>query len=328
MPFAANLRDYISGQYLILNRSGELVYLGKDDLYHTAPADHPAIGKYGVWHDGAGTQYFVNPDSPVTQTINLSATGDYCLSVSGTGSATVAANTATIDAGGEATDGSYVTFNVSAAGMVDVTISGDLEWCQLESGTFPSSRIYNDGTAGDGSTTSRPTQAADASGNGLSIALADLDPRVTAALGGEGAPASGGVGTMLCEIRPEFLTGVGVGWNNIVAPNNRNWFLYQNVSSVGTYDGNTAFSIPESFDPNKISKIALRWNGETGTRELLRKKEDESSWTVNSGDFDGAFDTDDYLRLFYDNEYPMWLKNLKMYDTWLTEGEIEKEFLR
>jgi hypothetical protein len=54
MPLAANLRDYVSGQYLTLNRDGQLVYLGKDNLYHTAPADHPAIGKYGLWHDGAG----------------------------------------------------------------------------------------------------------------------------------------------------------------------------------------------------------------------------------------------------------------------------------
>lgn len=311
-----DLVDDVSGNAMSITRDGDLVYLGADDTYQTAGTDEAAIGKYGLFHDGAGTQYFVNPETPVTQTIDL-GTGDFCLWVAGTGSAEVAANTATIAGAGTATDGAEVTFEVTGAGTVDVTITGDLDWCQLESGAFPSSRIYNPGTLGDGSTTSRTTQAADVAGNGLSIALADLDARVLACLSGEG--------TMICEWRPEFpKDDATAGAYSIVGSNDDNrhnefiWY-YKNI---GAADGtNTVHLGPQSDYTNHF--FAAKWQG--SILKTLLSKDGGSTWTTTTGSFDGAFTAGTHLRLFYDNPYPQWLRNLQFYDKALTDTEIESE---
>lgn len=313
------LQDQISGNFMSLVRDGSLTYLDQWDIYRTVPADVPAIGKHGLFTDGAGTQYHVNPDNPQTQNISL-PTGDFCLWIAGTGSAEIAANTATIDAGGTATDDSPVVFNVSGAGTVDVTITGTVEWCQLETGTFPSSRIYNPGTLGDGSTASRATQAADSSGNGLSIDLDLLDSRVLTALGNEG----NGEGTMICEIRIPIAEDAWDDSGLITFVDRRpNILSTWTRDTVNSYDSTNVVSDSNFWDRNKLSKTAIRWSG--STLELFRKKEDESTWTVNSGSFDGAFDIETHLKLFYGNEYPMWLRNLRLYNKALTEDEIERE---
>lgn len=318
----ADLVDDVTGNAMSITRAGDLVYLGADDLYHTAGTDEAAIGKYGIFTDGAGTQYFVNPDNPVTQTINLASTGNYTLWVSGTGSAAIAANTATITGAGTATDGSPVTIEVTATGTVDVTITDPLDWCQLEDGTFASSRIYNDGTPGDGSTASRATQAADAGGNGLSIPFSSLHPDVLKIL--DGAKPEG---TMICEVRCEFPEDLGsLVLGHITARNSRFSILYSaNDDNFNSYDGTNTCNDSDGWDRNKISYLAVRWDANASSLELLRKKEDESSWTTDSESYDGAFQTGTQLRLFYDCEYPIWLRNLRFYNKTLTEAEIEQE---
>lgn len=76
-------------------------------------------------------------------TITLSATGNYTLSVYGTAAVTIAAGTATITGGAQATEGSPVTINCTATGTVTLTLDGgtldavgaDEYAIQLESGT-------------------------------------------------------------------------------------------------------------------------------------------------------------------------------------------------
>jgi hypothetical protein len=113
---------------------------------------------------------------------------------------------------------------------------------QLEESPYASSYIPT-----NGSPASRATQAGDSSGNGLSIALADLDPRVTAALGG----------TALMKLT--------LGYNN-------------NQEIIGY----TPFG-------------ALMVDSETD------------------------------LQLWYQDERPQWIQELKVYDKWLTSDERQSE---
>lgn len=55
VPNRFGLREPINNNAHGLTRDGELVYLGADGLYHVADAGTAAIGKHGLFHDGAGT---------------------------------------------------------------------------------------------------------------------------------------------------------------------------------------------------------------------------------------------------------------------------------
>jgi hypothetical protein len=99
----------------------------------------------GYLHEETRTNNLLNSTAPATQTTGSLATGTYVLWVNGTGSASVAAGSATITGGGSATNGSFVTFVVTVAGTVTVTKTGSLNAFQLENGAFPTSLIVTAG---------------------------------------------------------------------------------------------------------------------------------------------------------------------------------------
>jgi lysophospholipase L1-like esterase len=97
------------------------------------------------------TNYFLNSNAPVTQSVTLGAAGDYTLWMNGPGSATLTPNTGTISlANGSnnvATNSNVVIFNVVAAGtVVDVTIAGTLYAAQLENSAGGTSFIITAGS--------------------------------------------------------------------------------------------------------------------------------------------------------------------------------------
>jgi hypothetical protein len=205
--------------------------------------------------------------------------------------------------------------------------SGLYIWgAQLEEKPFTSSYIPTNGAA-----VSRATQAADASGNGLSIALADLDSRVLPALGSTGS----GEGTILCEIRPEFPMDVpnstegAIAWGSQGLVGSRtsgaSGLLYlQGGINIRNYDGVNVLQLNDIYDTENTNIIAVgRWSG--ATKELLAKNEGAASFSSTSGSFDGDFIFSDTLYLFFNNPLPMWLRNLRFYDKALTETEIESE---
>ena len=281
VPGGWNVRDYISGAYFGLERNGELVYQRKNGTYGTAPADHPAIGKYGIAHDGVSTNLILYSDdfsqwwnlrdislgdtieSPIgsfaqgiicstddtTHTLRTpykdkfscnegdiftysffvksgkyskirffnnfyDSNGDY---VSNNGNVfELDIDTETIHKQQPNVIDYYikdlgefkrisVTFQIpdttpDAAYFInyiqvmndswEVGFAGDGESnafyftrVQIEQKPYASSPIYT-----NGSTASRPTQAATSDGNGYRVPLDMLDPRVQACLGGKGAP--------------------------------------------------------------------------------------------------------------------------------------------
>lgn len=123
-------------------------------LIETVPSDAPRFdhdpmtgARLGLLIEEARTNYLLNSLAPATQTTESLGTGTYTLWVAGTGSAEVAANTATMTGAGTATEGSPVTFTVTGAGTLDVTVTGSVSAFQLENGVFPTSLIVTAGAA-------------------------------------------------------------------------------------------------------------------------------------------------------------------------------------
>lgn len=103
--------------------------------------DHdPDTGEsLGLSIEGQRTNYFLDSDSPATQTSGTLGTGAYTCWIEGSGSLATAENTGTATGEGTATEGSPNTFTVSGAGTFDWTITGDVTLAQCEDGPFPSS---------------------------------------------------------------------------------------------------------------------------------------------------------------------------------------------
>lgn len=110
--------------------------------------NQPRITDNGLLIEAASTNLFLNSFSPATQTISLSATGNYTISVWGTGSVTVAAGTATITNAGSASAGSPRTINCTGTGTISVTVAGSPTAVQVEPGGFATSPIATTGTPG------------------------------------------------------------------------------------------------------------------------------------------------------------------------------------
>jgi hypothetical protein len=98
-----------------------------------------------VVSEGVAVQQLLNSDAPATQTTGSLATGDYVLWQNGAGSSDLTAGTATISTTGSATDGSPLTFTVTGAGTVNVTITGSPDENQLEGGSVQTTFILSAG---------------------------------------------------------------------------------------------------------------------------------------------------------------------------------------
>jgi hypothetical protein len=101
-------------------------------------------------HYDASENYFLNSDAPVTQTIDFTAlgTGDYTLSVYGTGTVTSADVGATGTGHGAASDGTDITFNLSVVGTVSFTVAGGPpDYVQVEKKAFSTVPIVTAGTS-------------------------------------------------------------------------------------------------------------------------------------------------------------------------------------
>jgi hypothetical protein len=109
------------------------------------PIDHP--GEWAFEHWPASTNYFLTSDVPATQTINLANTGTYTLSMTGTGSVDIAADTAVGTGFGTATEGNPVTVEITGAGTVICTVNGSVDTAQLEASPFATPYIPTEGTA-------------------------------------------------------------------------------------------------------------------------------------------------------------------------------------
>lgn len=104
----------------------------------------PTTGKcLGVLIEGSATNRLLNSDAPATQTVSA-ISGTHTLWVEGSGSAS--ASGATDGALGSASEGSPLTFTLSASQDVTVTVTDPLDLFQLEGGSRTTSYIPTSGS--------------------------------------------------------------------------------------------------------------------------------------------------------------------------------------
>lgn len=297
-------------------RSGAAYYQNPTTgIWTAAAANEPRFETNGLKHDGAATNLFLNSGTPATQNINLATTGTYCCWIEGAGSATVAANSATITGAGAATAGTPVVFVVTGAGTVDVTIAGVVTICQVEKNPVPTSYIPTAGAAA-----SRATEAG--------------YPRWTlpasvAALFTANVPF-----TVAVKVRPGFAY-------TDVAPT-----VYVTVLSVAAAATNllrigrtiTPTSVISAFDGANYATATINWAANTtycfaiqiydvaGTNKMRVGYSvcGSGTWTWGTAqNYDGAFTSDGVLRAFYGNEYPAHLQKICIFNSGsLTDAQL------
>lgn len=175
---------------------------------------------------------------------------------------------------------------------------------QLEEGPRATSPIVGDNTPTQATSAS---EAADATGNGLSIPLDDI-PQVKAALQSEG--------TMILKWVPgasmSAYSDVG-----LVTSNDRAMGLL-NTRSDGLLRSNDGTSVAlntNSYSAGDILKAVVRWS------------DSQFNMSVNDnistgGSFDGSFDIGTHLRLHFGNESPVEYQSLTFFDRALTDSEV------
>jgi|GEM_PF-7047788 len=187
----------------------------------------------GLLVETSRTNVLRDSAAPATQTTETLATGAWTLWVNGPGSAAVAAGSATGTGFGTATNGSPVTFTLTAAGSVVVTVTGSLAAFQLEQGAAGSSFIATGAVAA--------TRASDAViGTG---ALATAYGRVA--------------GTVYAEYGPIQLNAA----NRVIGSNGPVSLINVNTVAqiIAMYDGSVSLSGPAA-PLASVNRAAASWS--------------------------------------------------------------------
>ncbi len=102
----------------------------------------------GFLPEAAATNYLLNSNSPATQTTGTLAIGSYAFFGNGPGSLAIAAGTAVGTGFGTITTltGNFLVIDITTAGTVTVTVSGTVDWFDLQGQNFPTSHIVTTST--------------------------------------------------------------------------------------------------------------------------------------------------------------------------------------
>lgn len=151
------------------SRSTTATFYDSDGVLQTAAIDVARDDAYGYLDgvlyqiglllEGAATNLLLNSDAPATQSVTVTDATEYTLSVYGTGSAEITAG-----GSGTATFGNDLTFTTTGT-SVTVTVTGSLDYFQLETGPYATSIIITAGTS--------VTRAADVSSSAQTVRAAD-----------------------------------------------------------------------------------------------------------------------------------------------------------
>ena len=258
-------------------------------------------------HAPAATNYAdgANDLSGGPETITLSSTGDYTLSVYGTAAVTVAAGTATGTGFGQATENNPVTFNLTATGTVTLTLaSGALDVVygaaakQVEDGMFSTPFI--------------PTSGATASRDIFQIR----------------APYTGNFnqseGMAYMEWEPGFAAAAD---SALLALTTAAGLMTATSTGIKSNDGTTNAIATYAFAADTRYHVAVRWK--TGsTFQVGYREHGSASWTWGAAQtYDGDFATDSlFTRLFYNSPYMNNAHNLEILNTDIGTAGIESRY--
>ena len=274
-----------------------------------------AITDWYALFEPAATNY-TDTDDDLTggaETVDLTAggTGDYTLSVVGTAAVTVAAGTATGTGFGQATEGSDVTFNLTGAGTVTLTLdSGTLDASpagdylkQVEKGSLASSFIPS---AGAGAT----TRTAD-----------DGTPMFDY---GNFTQAGG---TLVFDLAMAEAVNQGIF---SVANAEAGVISYDTVNEFQTDDGTNQANVDPTLASNLNDKIrfAVDWSTDDDTLFIGYKNVTDAGswvWDTDSAAYDDTFANNSVINIFYDIAAPSKVKDLRLYSsnkgkTWIEDN--------
>ena len=139
---------------LTFQRSSIGTYIGVDGIIKTASVDEPRIeytgtaDRKGLLIEEQRTNILLNSETLSTQTVSVTAT-THTLSFSGTGTVTLSGASTDgplVGTGSNHYDRVSLTFTPSS-GSLTLTVSGDVEYAQLEVGPYGTSYIPTTGTA-------------------------------------------------------------------------------------------------------------------------------------------------------------------------------------
>lgn len=283
------LKDVVSGVNAVCSISGTRYGIVNNTVTQFA-VNQPPIEDTGLRGCPAFTQYFLNNEAPVTQSITLAA-GSYCLWIEGSGSATFNGLTTTT--------GVPKVFTLASGFTGNCVITGTVTKCMLNSGLFPAPFSPT-----QGATKSFVSEAATAT-TGTSFDLDDVKlARLKTALRGPNAQG---------HLELTFKSNVASGWLanstalNLFTVNNNNVgggvYYWKNSSGVLSFRFSDNTNLSEltgiALSIGQIFKISLDW-GTHSTGQKMRL-------TVNGvrsalANFSGSFGTQD-LRFFFTNTF-------------------------
>ncbi len=275
------------------------IVAGQAGVSASAPVD--ALGPYGEIDELSRTQYLGVTGTPATQTTASLGTGTYCLWITGTGSATSSAGTATITGAGAATAGSPNVFTVTVAGTVTVTVAGSPTIFQLENGSWPSSYIANTGAAGTSVTR-----------------VPDVDQYVSS--GNISATMSG---TMQVTPTQTFGTFTGYLFSTYVDANNSTSVLFDGTNLIARKRiGGVNHDATIAWTPtaNTMAKVGWRFDGVNGSDIWLNGTKGVNDSTTTAAQIgtnfqvgaDGNGANQDFCMHRSMNVYPASLSNAAM----------------
>jgi hypothetical protein len=274
-----------------------------------------AIGDWRALYESfATTNYTLGDDdlSGGAETVDLTAsgTGDYTLSVSSDAAVTVAAAGATGTGFGQATAGSPVTFNLSVAGTVTLTLnSGTLDkWDglaqkQVEKASVASSWVPTSSAAA--------TRSAD--DGAPSFAFSNWNQTQ---------------GTWLADV---WFSALNLGSNQGIfsVRNNAQSVLYEAGNNISSNDGTGTSAValsPVSTDNRfrVVSDFETDDTLEAGMRDV--DGEGSWAWDATPANYDGDFATDSVINIAYGVSVPIGIRDLYGYTTRLGKDYIEANF--
>lgn len=274
----------------------------------TVNADKPIIlPDRGLTNIGPITQYLNNPESPITQTTESLNTGKYTIWIQGTGSVNIAGNTATITGSGDATENNSLTFEVTGAGTIDVTITGDVTRFNLTNTFYSTFPIFVDSKT---TTQSR-------SGTIKLVDIVNNFPDLYTTLNGESGNDATGI--LEFDFIPgfDYQTGDTTKHQILTVNTLQEFVTYDLNGSLFQNDGTLTISLDNvNYVAGTKYKFRLLFGlkaDEGNVYKMQLQQYDGSDWVGSTTfDFDGSFNPGSDLIIGYNNIHMFSIDNIQL----------------
>jgi hypothetical protein len=293
--------------------SGNVVTEAKGDLL---VGGVNAVGDWRALYESFATTNYsdgANDLSGGAETVDLTipGTGDYTLSVSSDAAVTVAALGATGTGFGQATVGSPVTFNLSVAGTVTLTLnSGTLDkWDGLSQKQVEKASVASSWVPTSGATATR-----------------------SADVGNKAFDYSNWSQTEGSWIADVWLSVVGGATRNTILTthNGNTGQLYENGNFLYSRDGSSSSNDPTNLSGSEDEQIRCALDFGTGDTMEVGKRNITTTgsftWDLTPANYDGEYDTNNIINIAYTAAGPIGIRDLYGYTTRLGKDYIEENF--